>query len=388
MINVFERARRYLAKCPPAISGQGGHDQTFHTACLLTNGFALSEADALQLLHEWNAGCQPPWAEHELLHKVRSAMGARHAKPRGHLIGDGRTKNQNTERPTPNAEHRTGGDRQADRGRVEGETGSTSPCPLPSAERVMLPPKAEFKPGTLRRIADKVRDIDDIFRFVSERSPVRVETQDSASWLRRLYRRGSGERVVLFTKYKSQGQLVWEADRSDVIQQRDLPTGPEGVWLLAQPVTGGYLPNPRLGGKLSRRSEEVVTAWRYAVLESDSADPEDWLRCLVQVPLRIVSICESGGRSIHALVRVDADSKLDWDAKMAAIKPVLIILGADRGALSAVRLTRLPQAMRGGRRQRLLYLNPEANGTPIMNQPTQQALYGRGWENQGREANA
>jgi hypothetical protein len=364
MINVFERARRYLAKCPPAISGQGGHDQTFHAACVLTNGFALGEGDTLQLLHEWNMGCQPPWSEQDLLHKVRSALNARHAKPRGHLIGDGTVATQNAEHSTRNTEHRTGG------------------------HGVTRPTKPEFKPGTLRRIADKVRNIDDIFRFVSERSPVRVETQDSASWLRRLYRRGSGERVVLFTKYKSQGQLAWEADRSDVIQQRDLPTGPEGVWLLAQPVTGEFQPNPRLGGKMSRRSEEAVTAWRYAVLESDSADPEDWLRCLVQVPLRIVSICESGGRSIHALVRVDAESKLDWDAKMAAIKPLLIILGADRGALSAVRLTRLPQAMRGGRRQRLLYLNPDANGTAIMNQPTQQALYGRGWENQGREANA
>ena len=51
--------------------------------------------------------------------------------------------------------------------------------------------------------------------------------------------------------------------------------------------------NPRLGGKLSRRSEESVTAWRFAVLESDEADADDWLRCLIQMPLRIVSICES-----------------------------------------------------------------------------------------------
>lgn len=364
MINVFERARRYLAKCPPAISGQRGHDQTFHAACVLTNGFALGEGDALQLLHEWNMGCQPPWSEQDLLHKLRSAMNARHAKPRGHLIGDRTSATQNAEHSTPNTEHRTGG---------HGVTRFSKP---------------EFKPGTLRRIADKTRDIDDIYRFVSERSPVRVETQDSASWLRRLYRRGSGEKVVLFTIYKSQGQMVWEADRSDLIQQADLPTGDEGVWLLAQPVTGGYLPNPRLGGKMSRRSEEAVMAWRFAVLESDSADPEDWLRCLVQVPLRIVSICESGGRSIHALVRLDAESKVDWDAKIASIKPALITLGADPGALSAVRLTRLPQAMRGGRRQRLLHLNPEGNGTPIRQLQTQQSLYGRAWENQGKEANA
>ena len=37
-----------------------------------------------------------------------------------------------------------------------------------------------------------------------------------------------------------------------------------------------------------------------------------------------MEICESGGRSIHALVRLDAASKADWDKLMGPIKPVLI----------------------------------------------------------------
>jgi hypothetical protein len=146
----------------------------------------------------------------------------------------------------------------------------------------------------------------------------------------------------------------------------DFPAGADGVWFLAQPVDGEYHCNPRLGGKPSRRSEESVTAWRYAVLESDKAEPDEWLRCLIQLPLRIASVCESGGRSIHALVRLDAESKEDWDAKVRAVKPVLVTLGADPGALSAIRLTRLPQAERGERIQRLLYLNPAPDGTPIL----------------------
>jgi hypothetical protein len=223
-----------------------------------------------------------------------------------------------------------------------------------------------------------------VVRFISERSPVRAETQDSASVLRRLYRRGSGERVILFNVMESQGQFVWEADKSDVTHNHHLPTGDDdGVWFLPQPVDGEFHPNPRAEDKLSRRSEESVTAWRYAVLESDKADADDWLRCLVQVPLRIACICESGGRSIHALVRVDAASKQDWDNLMGAIKPLLITLGADRGALSAVRLSRLPQAKRGERVQRLLYLNAEPSGLPILNQPTQEALYGRQWNVEG-----
>ena len=178
---------------------------------------------------------------------------------------------------------------------------------------------------------------------------------------------------------KSQGQFVWESDRSDFIQHRHLPTGNDGVWFLPQPVDGEFHPNPRLGGKPSRLSEESVTAWRYVVLESDQAEADDWLRCLIQMPLRIVSICESGGRSIHALVRLDAASKADWDTQVRATKPVLVTLGADPGALSAVRLSRLPHAMRGQRKQRLLFLNPESNGVPIVDLPTQKVLYGVDW---------
>ena len=84
---VIERARRYIAKCPPAISGEGGHGATYHVAALLLQGFALSEGDALMLLHEWNQSCQPPWSEQELRHKIESASRATHTQSRGYLVG-------------------------------------------------------------------------------------------------------------------------------------------------------------------------------------------------------------------------------------------------------------------------------------------------------------
>ena len=42
MLTIIERARRYAAKCPIAISGQRGHDVTFHVAAVLWNGFGLT----------------------------------------------------------------------------------------------------------------------------------------------------------------------------------------------------------------------------------------------------------------------------------------------------------------------------------------------------------
>ena len=340
-LSPLDRAWRYIAKCPSAVSGQGGHDDTFHVACLLVHGFALGEADALTLLRAFNQRCAPPWSEGELIHKIKSAANAAHLLPRGHLLG--------------------------------GENGS------PVSAKPMPPPptKPKFQKTVLARIASKVADIKNVVSFLAERSPVAVDRQDSASVLRHLYARESGEKVLIFTDMRSQGQFLWEADRSDSIQQRHLPAGNDGVWFLPQPVSGGFFPNPRSDGNLSRRSEEAVTSWRYAVLESDEADADDWLRCLVQMPLRIACICESGKRSIHALVRLDAASKADWDRLMAPLKPVLITLGADRGALSAVRLSRLPQAMRGERCQRLLFLNTQPSSVPIFQQPMQPALYSR-----------
>src|ERR1035441_4572730 len=87
MKNVIGRPRRYVAKCPSAISGQGGHNATFHVAAVLAHGFALGGADALTLLKEFNQRCLPPWSEGELIHKIKSAANAAHLLPRGHLLG-------------------------------------------------------------------------------------------------------------------------------------------------------------------------------------------------------------------------------------------------------------------------------------------------------------
>jgi replicative DNA helicase len=70
---IVGRARKYLAKLPAAVSGQGGHNTTFHAACVLVLGFDLPEPDALGLMQEFNMRCQPAWSEKDLARKVREA---------------------------------------------------------------------------------------------------------------------------------------------------------------------------------------------------------------------------------------------------------------------------------------------------------------------------
>jgi hypothetical protein len=84
-----KRITEYVAEIPSAIDGQGGHSQTYTVACILTWGFALSEAQALPYFETYNARCEPPWERKDLLHKLADSIkDTTHKKPRGHLLGD------------------------------------------------------------------------------------------------------------------------------------------------------------------------------------------------------------------------------------------------------------------------------------------------------------
>jgi hypothetical protein len=83
--DIIERARRYLAKMPPAIQGSGGSTATFNAALAL-HGFGLTGEPAMRLFNEWNAThCTPPWKETDLLRKLTDAAKCAR-KPAGHLL--------------------------------------------------------------------------------------------------------------------------------------------------------------------------------------------------------------------------------------------------------------------------------------------------------------
>ncbi|MFV0442886.1 MAG: bifunctional DNA primase/polymerase [Planctomycetaceae bacterium] len=84
---IEHRALAYLAKIPPAISGQGGHNTAYTAATVLVHGFEIDPDRALSLLLEsYNPRCEPPWSEHELRHKCEDAATKPHSRPRGWLL--------------------------------------------------------------------------------------------------------------------------------------------------------------------------------------------------------------------------------------------------------------------------------------------------------------
>lgn len=73
-VRALKRAEMYIEKCPPAISGEGGHNTTFRVTCHVGPGFGLDPEACYQLLQLfYNPRCQPPWSEKELRHKVTDA---------------------------------------------------------------------------------------------------------------------------------------------------------------------------------------------------------------------------------------------------------------------------------------------------------------------------
>ncbi|MBC7365909.1 MAG: hypothetical protein H7343_03700 [Undibacterium sp.] len=359
-MSLEERAARYVEKLDGATAGAGGHAATFHVACVLAQGFGLSVGAAQSILEQYNARCSPPWSAAELRHKLNGAEAAAGLmtkdglRPRGCLRDAGGGYAARAEMGAPI---------ETD---AQGRRVSAAPVAVEQIER------PGFNPEKLKEMAGAWSKAVDLVWLAnrSARDPAQIT---ASGFLQALYK--PGEKVVCFSVYKSQGQAVWPVEK--------VPSeGAEGVWFLAQPVDGKYHPNPRSLGKdgqpkMSRRSEESVTDFRYIVLESDVSDMRDWLGLLVQLPLRIEAIYTSGGRSIHALVRVDCATRRQWDEERQALLPTLNLLhlgGNDAGALSCVRLTRLPGALRLGKadaagiyrlhrpaqRQKLLYLQPNA----------------------------
>ncbi len=222
-------------------------------------------------------------------------------------------------------------------------------------------PRPQFDEQALADYVEHLPDISE--QYLRGRSPAWAES--ASEFLSNLYQ--DGEKVAIFDRMIARRpKWIW-SHGADLGR----PEG-EGVWSLCNPIDGRSHPNPRNGGRLSMRSEESITSFRYAVLECDHEKEIPgvnnlWLKYLANLALPIAAIYTSGGKSIHALVRVDAPNKNAWDSHRDSNLLESIVYGADPAALSAVRLTRLPfsRNLKHGTLQRLLFLDPQPTGRAI-----------------------
>jgi hypothetical protein len=114
-----------------------------------------------------------------------------------------------------------------------------------------------------------------------------------------------------------------------------------------------------------------VTAFRFALVESDTLSLDLQLALFARLPVPVAAILSSGGCSYHAWVRVDAENLGEYRQTVSRLLGLVARFGVDEKNKNPSRLSRLPGAKRvigaaGDGIQRLLYLNPEPEQRRIL----------------------
>ncbi|MBQ7003107.1 MAG: AAA family ATPase [Oscillospiraceae bacterium] len=120
-----------------------------------------------------------------------------------------------------------------------------------------------------------------------------------------------------------------------------------GAWIRFNPLDGK-------GGK-----NENVTDFRYALVESDQLSIEQQHGILQELQLPIACLVYSGGKSLHAIVRVEAGSYDEYRKRVEFLYSVCDKNGlkVDRQNKNPSRLSRMPGFIRGAHKQFLLSTN-------------------------------
>lgn len=118
-----------------------------------------------------------------------------------------------------------------------------------------------------------------------------------------------------------------------------------GAWIRHNPTTGA--------------GDKDVTRYAYVLVESDDLPIEQQKKLLISNKLPIAALIESGGKSVHAIVKVDAEDRAEFQQRVEFLFDFMSRHGftIDTANKNPARLSRLPGAERKGKIQRLISTN-------------------------------
>lgn len=139
--------------------------------------------------------------------------------------------------------------------------------------------------------------------------------------------------------------------------EQGVPQSEIGAWMRINPCA------PVGTGNEGAVCDSDVTAFRYALIESDTLPLPMQLAFFTRIKLPIAAIILSGSSSAHAWVKLEAQTLAQFKAVLGRIFAALKPFGIDQANSNPSRLCRLPGAVRkigasGTGEQRLLWLNP------------------------------
>lgn len=120
-----------------------------------------------------------------------------------------------------------------------------------------------------------------------------------------------------------------------------------GAWIRVNPLDGKGV------------KDANVTDYRYVLIESDSLPVERQNALMRELELPIVTLTHTGGKSLHAVVRVEARDREEYRKRVAYLFEVCKKHGLDidKSCKNPSRLSRLPGFMRNGKKQFLVDTN-------------------------------
>lgn len=133
-----------------------------------------------------------------------------------------------------------------------------------------------------------------------------------------------------------------------------------GVWVRINPT----VPDPlgalkEDGTRGAGVCDEDVADFRYALIECDNLPEEDQIKAFRRLNLPIQTLVISGGKSVHAAVRIDAKDRAEYDQRVSVLHDWCRRYGVpiDGANKNPSRMMRLPGVDRGERQQILVGLN-------------------------------
>lgn len=123
------------------------------------------------------------------------------------------------------------------------------------------------------------------------------------------------------------------------------------------PQAGAWIRFNPLDGQGVRNSN--VAAYKYALVESDSMDIDKQNALIRELQLPVATLTHSGKKSIHAVVRIDADNYNEYKKRVNQLYSVCENNGLqiDTQNKNPSRLSRMPGFIRGNQKQFLIDTN-------------------------------
>ncbi|MGE4272085.1 MAG: AAA family ATPase [Desulfitobacterium sp.] len=150
----------------------------------------------------------------------------------------------------------------------------------------------------------------------------------------------------------------WDRTAGELIQQLNQCKGDIGSVIGDyKPEVGAWIRFNPLDGKGCKN--ENVTEFKYALVESDDMEIEKQNAIVRELELPVACLVHSGGKSLHAIVKIEAGNYDEYRKRVDYLYTVLKKngLNVDTQNRNPSRLSRMPGIMRNGNKQFLVDTN-------------------------------